>query len=775
MTKTITKENTPAKGKAKTKAKSNKTLVIVESPTKAKAIGKFLGSNYIVKSSMGHIRDLPKSDLGVDVEHDFTPKYIVIRGKGNILTELKDDAKKAKRVLLAADPDREGEAIAWHLKEYLGPDYVGDNCRVEFNEITKDTIVDAVKHPRAIDMDRVYAQQARRVLDRLVGYKLSPLLWRKVQKGLSAGRVQSAAIGLICDREAEIEAFIPEEYWSLTAHLKGEKGLLDAKLVKIDNKKAAIANEEAMQKVLDNLAGKEYRVTSVQKKKKQQNPTPPFTTSSLQQEAARKLNFPTKKTMQIAQQLYEGIELGKDGVLGLISYMRTDSVRISETAQTGATAYISEKYGKDFVPEKPREYQAKGKIQNAHEAIRPSLVERTPAAVKQYLKNDQYRLYKLIWERFVASQMASAILEVTTVEIAAANYIFRCTGNVVLFPGFMQVYIEGKDETTAEEDDGLLPAINEGQLLELLKLEPKQHFTQPPSRYTEAMLVKALEEKGVGRPSTYAPIIDTILAREYVVRKDKHFYPTPLGRVVVDLLKENFPNIIDVEFTADMEKQLDQVEEGEEQWRDIIAHFYDGFAKTLAEAEANMKEVSLEPEESGEICEKCGRPMVYKRGRFGKFLSCSGYPECKNAKPISAAGDDEKEPEISDEVCEKCGKPMVVKVGRYGKFLACSGYPECKTTKPIVKQVGVKCLACGGNIIQRRSKGGRIFYGCDQYPQCQYVAWDKPIEEKCPVCGTQMTEKTNKEGVTIKLCPNKECPSKKAAPKAKRGRKKASE
>jgi len=771
MTKKAVKEGVELKSKGKTKDKSNKTLVIVESPTKAKAIGKFLGSSYIVKSSMGHIRDLPKSELGVDVEHDFQPKYIVIRGKGSILTALKEEAKKAKRVLLASDPDREGEAIAWHLKEYLGD--VDEECRVEFNEVTKATVVNAVKHPRLIDMDRVYAQQARRVLDRLVGYKLSPLLWKKVQKGLSAGRVQSAAVGLICDREEEIEAFVPEEYWSLIANLKAASGTFTAKLAKIDNKKAAIGNEEEMAQILAALEGAEYKVAAVQKKKKMQNPAPPFTTSSLQQEAARKLGFDTKKTMQIAQQLYEGIDMGKDGVMGVISYIRTDSVRISEVAQQSAAAYIEEKYGKEFVPETPREYHAKGKIQNAHEAIRPSAAHKTPAILKQFLKNDQYRLYKLIWERFVASQMASAVLEVTTVDIAAAHCTFRATGNVVLFPGFMQVYIEGKDEVAAEEDEGLLPAILQDQILELLKLEPRQHFTQPPSRYTEAMLVRALEEKGVGRPSTYAPIIDTILAREYVIRKEKHFYPTQLGRVVVELLKESFPNIIDVAFTAGMEEELDQVEEGEREWRQIIANFYEPFAQTLADAENNMRHVDLDPEESGEVCEKCGRPMVYKKGRFGKFLSCSGYPECKNAKPINHKGEGEKDAEVSDEVCEKCGKPMAIKVGRFGKFLACTGYPDCKNTKPIVKQAGVKCLACGGNIIQRKSKGGRLFYGCDQYPKCQFVAWDKPIEEKCPHCGSQMTEKTNKEGVTTKQCPNKDCPAKANMPKAKRGRKKA--
>ncbi len=683
-----------------------KTLVIVESPTKAKAIGKFLGSNYVVKSSMGHVRDMPKSELGVDVEHDFEPKYITIRGKGDIIKGLKDEAKKVDKVLLAADPDREGEAIAWHLKTYLKN--APEKCRVEFNEITKDTVKKAVKNPRTIDMDRVNAQQARRILDRLVGYKLSPLLWAKIKKGLSAGRVQSVAMRLICDREAEIAAFVPEEYWSLAADLDTGNGTLPTKLFKIAGKKADIANEAAMQAILDDLKDADYQVTSIQKKKKERKPVAPFTTSSLQQEAYRKHSLVTKKTMQLAQQLYEGIEIGKEGVVGLITYMRTDSTRVSPEAQGATLAYIEEKYGKEFVPEKPRVYTSKGKIQDAHEAIRPTSVLRTPSMVKPFLKPQQYTLYKLIWERFVASQMASAVMNVTTVDVAAKQYTFRANGSVIHFAGFMQIYIEGRDDSDHNDDLGLLPEVNEQQLLALLKLDPKQHFTQPPPRFTEAMLVKTLEEKGVGRPSTYAPIIDTILARGYVVREEKHFYSTELGSVVVDMLKEGFPDIIDVSFTAGMEESLDSIEEGKTQWRDVLRAFYGPFAKDLEKAEEQLEKVEIAPEESGELCEKCGKPMVYK-------------------------------------------------LGRYGKFLACSGFPECRNTKAIVVETGVNCLQCGGKIIQRKSRGGRIFYGCSNYPDCKYVAWDKPIEEKCPACGWQLTEKTNRQGETVRICPNKDC------------------
>lgn len=698
--------------------KTGKTLVIVESPTKAKTIGKYLGSNYVVKSSMGHVRDLPKSDLGVDVDNDFEPRYITIRGKGDVIKGLKEEAKKASTVLLASDPDREGEVIAWHLRSYI--DNTKDACRVVFNEITKDTVKQAVKDAKEIDMDRVNAQQARRVLDRLVGYKLSPLLWAKVKKGLSAGRVQSVAIRMICDREAEIEAFNPEEYWSLEIVLETPDGEISAKLSKIDGKKADIANEEQMNEILAALDGEKYQVEKITRKEKERNPVAPFTTSSLQQEAYRKHSIVTKKTMQLAQQLYEGIELGKEGVVGLITYMRTDSTRISPDAQNVTLGYIEEKYGKEYLPETPRIYASKGKIQDAHEAIRPTSALRTPLDMKQYLTPLQYKLYKLIWERFIASQMASAIMDTTTIDVQAGSATFRASGSVIKFAGFMQIYIEGKDDENEKSDLGLLPAVTEGQLLSLQSKDPKQHFTQPPARYTEAMLVKALEEKGVGRPSTYAPIIDTILGRGYVVREEKHFYSTELGGVVVNMLKESFPDIIDIDFTASMEERLDLVAEGDEDWKRVVREFYEPFAVELAKAETELEKIEMAPEYSGDMCEQCGKPMVYK-------------------------------------------------LGRYGKFLACSGFPECRNTKAIVVETGVDCLSCGGKIIQRKSRGGRIFYGCNNYPECKYTSWDLPIAEKCEICGTQMAEKKVKNGEGAKVCPNQDCASnpKKAKVKVK--------
>lgn len=691
-----------------------KTLIIVESPTKAKTISKYLGSSYVVMSSMGHVRDLPKSTLGVDVEDGFEPRYITIRGKGNIIKSLKDEAKKADRVLLASDPDREGEMIAYHLKGYL--QNVSDKCRVEFHEITKDTIKKAVKTPRALDMDRIYAQQARRVLDRLVGYKLSPLLWVKVKKGLSAGRVQSVAVRMICDREDEINAFIPEEYWTLEVDLQTDEGLLATQLVRIGDAKAHIPDEATMQGITADLEGQTYTISSISKKSRTRNPVAPFTTSSMQQEAYRKYGILTKKTMQLAQQLYEGIDIGKEGVVGLISYMRTDSTRISPEAQKVARDYIVDNYGADYVPDEPRVYHGKGKIQDAHEAIRPTDIARRPADVKPFLSAQQYKLYKLIWERFLASQMASAIIDTTTVDIAAGKYTFRATGSEIRFPGFMQIYIESRDDEGEKDELGLLPSLQEGQTLPAAGMEPKQHFTTPPPRYTEAMLVKTLEEKGVGRPSTYAPIVDTILGRGYVVREDKHFYSTELGSVVVNLLKDGFPDIIDIDFTAGMEANLDEVEEGKRDWRQIVSDFYGPFAKELKKAEEELDKVSLTPEYSGDTCELCGQPMVYK-------------------------------------------------LGRYGKFLACSGFPECRNTKAIVINAGVKCLACGGDIIQRKSRGGRTFYGCSNYPECKYVSWDKPIEEKCQECGTQMSEKVFRNGQRVVLCPNQSCPTNRKAGK----------
>ncbi|MDD4797969.1 MAG: type I DNA topoisomerase [Clostridia bacterium] len=683
------------------------TLVIVESPTKAKTIEKFLGKSYTVRSSMGHVRDLPKSDLGVDVSNGFAPHYVTIRGKGDTIKAIKDAAKKADRVLLASDPDREGEAIAWHLKQYLKID--NENCRIEFNEITDSAVKKAVKTPHPIDMDRVEAQQARRILDRLVGYKISPILWKKVKKGLSAGRVQSVAVRLICDREEEIKSFVPEEYWLLLAELAAGKDRLTVKLAKIAGKKAKIANKEALDKILAYLAEQQYIVSAVTAKEKQKPAPPPFTTSGLQQEANRRLSMMAKKTMKTAQELYEGINVAGQ-VTGLITYMRTDSVRISDEAQAAAREFILNKYGADFVPHKPNVFAVKGKIQNAHEAIRPTSVERTPLSLKPYLSAQQYKLYKLIWERFVASQMSNAVYDVTTIEVEAGNCLFRASGEVLKFAGFTQVYAENKEENDKDEFDGVLAPVTQGQKLDFIKHLPSQRFTQPPARYGEASLVKALEELGIGRPSTYAPIIDTILARGYVVREEKVFFPTELGTVVVDLLKEHFKDIIDVEFTADMERNLDLVEEGEMAWAKVLADFYGPFSLTLENAEEQISKVQIAPEESGDICELCSKPMVYRMGRYGRFLACSGFPECRN-------------------------------------------------TKPIVTATNVKCLACGGQIVQRKSRSGRLFYGCDHYPECKYISWDLPVEELCPACGTQLAQKTFRGGKSQLVCPNSDCPT----------------
>ncbi|OXS60018.1 DNA topoisomerase I [Cohnella sp. CIP 111063] len=669
------------------------SLVIVESPAKAKTIGKYLGSKFIVKASMGHIRDLPKSQIGVEVENGFQPKYITIRGKGNVLKELRDARKKVKKVYLAADPDREGEAIAWHLAHYLELDEKED-CRVVFNEITKQAVKDAFKSPRPIDMDLVNAQQARRVLDRLVGYKISPLLWKKVKKGLSAGRVQSVAVKLIYDRENEISAFVPEEYWSITAHLAHGKSAFEAKFHSVNGEKRELNSEAEVKEVLALLSGSQFTVGEVKEKERQRNPSPPFITSSLQQEAARKLNFRASKTMQIAQQLYEGVDLGKEGTVGLITYMRTDSTRISPVAQEEAKEYIGGKYGNPYLPETPRVYTKKNaSAQDAHEAIRPTSVLRDPESVKAFTSKDQFRLYKLIWERFVASQMASAVLDTMTVDLENGPVVFRANGSKLKFPGFMKVYVEGNDDGTTTDEDRLLPPLTKGDKAESKDIEPKQHFTQPPPRFTEARLVRALEELGIGRPSTYAPTLETIQKRNYVALEEKKFIPTELGELVIQLMEEFFPEILDVEFTANMEGDLDHVEEGTQDWVNVIGEFYKSFEERLTVAEEEMKEIEIKDEPSDEICDKCGSPMVYKMGRFGKFLACSGFPNCRN-------------------------------------------------TKPIIKDTGVTCPKCKeGQIVERRSKKGRVFYGCNLYPGCDYVSWDKPVAKPCPSCGGLMVEK----------------------------------
>lgn len=676
------------------------SLVIVESPAKAKTIGKYLGSKYIVKASMGHIRDLPKSQIGVEVENDFNPKYITIRGKGSIMKELKDASKKVKNIYLAADPDREGEAIAWHLAHALDVDQ-SKTCRVVFNEITKQAVKDAFKTPRKINMDLVNAQQARRILDRLVGYKISPLLWKKVKKGLSAGRVQSVAVKIIMDRENEISAFIPEEYWSITAKLKINETVFDAKFHKLNGEKLELHNEEEVNQILASIQGASFEVAKVKERERLRNPAAPFTTSSLQQEAARKLNFRAAKTMSVAQQLYEGVDLGKEGTVGLITYMRTDSTRIAESAQTEAKEYIIGKYGDAFIPESPRQYSKKAaNAQDAHEAIRPTSALRDPESVKAFTSRDQYRLYKLIWERFMASQMASAVLDTLTVDIEAADTTFRAVGSKIAFPGFMKVYVEGSDDGAAE-DDKFLPPLEVGDQLNTEAIDPKQHFTQPPPRYTEARLVKTLEELGIGRPSTYAPTLETIQKRGYVAIEEKKFMPTELGELVIEQMEQFFPEILNVEFTANMEDNLDHVEEGSEDWVHVLSQFYESFQKRLEVAEEEMKEIEIEDEVSDEICEKCGRHMVYKMGRFGKFL-------------------------------------------------ACSGFPDCRTTKPIIKEIGVTCPTCKeGHVVERRSKKGRVFYGCNRYPECDFVSWDKPSMKSCPECQSMMIEKRSKQGIKL--------------------------
>ncbi|MBL4968503.1 type I DNA topoisomerase [Bacillus halotolerans] len=687
-------------------------LVIVESPAKAKTIERYLGKKYKVKASMGHVRDLPKSQMGVDIEQNFEPKYITIRGKGPVLKELKTAAKKAKKVYLAADPDREGEAIAWHLAHSLDLDLHSD-CRVVFNEITKDAIKESFKHPRMINMDLVDAQQARRILDRLVGYKISPILWKKVKKGLSAGRVQSVALRLIIDREKEINDFKPEEYWTIDGmFLKGQE-TFEAGFFGKNGKKLPLKSEADVKDILSQLKGNKYTVEKVTKKERKRNPALPFTTSTLQQEAARKLNFRAKKTMMIAQQLYEGIDLGKEGTVGLITYMRTDSTRISNTAVDEAAAFIDQTYGKEYLGGKRKPAKKNENAQDAHEAIRPTSVLRKPSELKAVLGRDQLRLYKLIWERFVASQMASAVLDTMSVDLTNNGLTFRANGSKVKFSGFMKVYVEGKDDQL-EEKDRMLPDLQEGDTVLSKDIEPEQHFTQPPPRYTEARLVKTLEELGIGRPSTYAPTLDTIQRRGYVGLDNKRFVPTELGQIVLELIMEFFPEIINVEFTAKMEKDLDNVEEGNIEWVQIIDNFYTDFEKRVKKAESEMKEVEIEPEYAGEDCELCSSPMVYKMGRYGKFLACSNFPDCRN-------------------------------------------------TKPIVKQIGVKCPSCGeGNIVERKSKKKRVFYGCDRYPDCEFVSWDKPIERKCPKCGKMLVEKKLKKGIQVQCveCDYKEEPQK---------------
>lgn len=680
-------------------ATTKKTLVIVESPSKAKTIGKYLGSRYKVVASVGHVRDLPKSKLGIDVENDFEPQYISIRGKGDLIKELKKEAKKAGKIYLATDPDREGEAISWHLAFLLGID-PGSPCRIEFNEITKNRIKEAIKNPRAIDLSLVDAQQARRVLDRLVGYQISPLLWRKVRKGLSAGRVQSAALKIICDREKEIRNFVPEEYWTITAEFNKKKNFT-AKLSYKNGKKIKISSKEENDKILEELSYNKYSVSKIIEKPRVKKPYAPFTTSSMQQDAANKLNFNTRKTMVVAQQLYEGIDVGKRGTMGLITYLRTDSVRVSDEAKAAAASYVTEEFGEEYSANNIFSSKRKD-VQDAHEAIRPSDVNLKPEGIKEYLSGDQFKLYKLIWTRFVASQMAAARYDSMQVDIENGKYRFRANGSKRLFDGYQKVY-----KTADEEKDNLLPELNEGEELKLIDIKGEQNFTQPPARFTEASLVKTLEELNIGRPSTYAPIVGTLGERRYVKKEKKSLIPSELGFLVTGLMEEYFKEIVDVRFTASMEDRLDEVETTGHEWKQIIRDFYGPFRKDLEKADAAIEKVVVEDKPTGEVCELCGKPMVFKAGRYGDFIACSGYPECRN-------------------------------------------------TKPILKAIGVKCPKCGKDVIEKKSKRGKIFYGCSGYPECDMSYWNKPVNKACPKCGSLLTEKITKgeEGL---VCSNQEC------------------
>jgi len=682
-------------------------LVIVESPAKAHTIGKFLGKDYKIIASVGHVRDLPKSQIGVDIENNFEPKYITIRGKGDVISKLKKEAKNAKKIYLATDPDREGEAISWHLAFLLNIDSK-EKCRVTFNEITKNAVKNAMKEPREINLDLVNAQQARRVLDRIVGYKISPILWKKVKKGLSAGRVQSVATRLICDREEEIENFVPEEYWTIDAVLekKGGKGSFSAKFYGKDGKKVELKNEDDVKNILENIKDKPFVVQKIKKGEKKKSPAPPFITSTMQQEAARKLGFTTKKTMIVAQQLYEGIEIKGVGALGLVTYIRTDSTRVSNEAQQDAINFIKEKYGEKYLPAEKRIFKNKSASQDAHECIRPSQVNMEPDAIKDSLTKDQYKLYKLIWSRFVSSQMASAEYDTISTDITAGDYTFKANGQRLKFQGFTVLYQESKDDE-GEEKESDVPELAEGEELKQKKIDPKQHFTQPPPRYTEASLVKTLEEKGIGRPSTYAPIITTILARGYVVKDGKTLLPTELGKIVNDIMKNYFPEIVDDEFTAQLEKKLDDIEEGYKKWVDVMQSFYSPFVKVLKDAE-----------------EKIGNVEV---------------PD-----------------EVTDEICEKCGRNMVIKMSRFGKFLACPGFPECKNTRPILEETGVNCPKCGGKVYIKKSKKGKKYLGCENNPTCNFMSWDMPSKESCPKCGNFLLKKYSGKKAQYK-CSNEEC------------------
>ncbi len=733
----------------------SKGLVVVESPAKVKTLEKFLGEDYVIKASVGHIKDLPEGELGVDIGKDFQPQYVTISGKGKIIRELKKASKNVKNIYLGPDPDREGEAIAWHIAEEIG-DGNKNIYRVLFNEITKKAVLDALRRPGKLQQSKYEAQQARRILDRLVGYQVSPILWEKVRRGLSAGRVQSVAVRIICDREREIQNFVSEEYWSLTAKLKGKDSSIyfDAKLTKWKGKKVKMAKEAevlAIQKALETVP---YSVLKIIQQEKQRHPFPPFITSRLQQEAFRKLSFPAQKTMRIAQKLYEGVDLGEMGMVGLITYMRTDSVRISTEAIHQVRGWIKDHFGDSYLPPKPNVYKSRRGAQEAHEAIRPTSIEFEPDKVEGFLDKDQRALYKLIWDRFVASQMPSAVFLQTTAEIKADDAIFTATGSIPVFQGFMALYMEGEDNRENGDQENGLPPLSEGEILELLGLTPKQHFTQPPYRFSEATLIRELEERGIGRPSTYAAILSTIKEKGYVRLETRKFFPTELGLVVNDLLVVSFPDIFDIEFTAQMEENLDKIEEGQRDWVETLKEFYLPFEKDLEMARVSMRDVKREKIPTDATCERCGSKMVKRWGKRGYFLACSSYPKCRYTREVEGNEENQVETEAK---CAKCGGPMVVKNGKFGRFLACSNYPACKFTQSL--DTGVQCPqeGCDGVLVERMTRKGRTFYSCTQYPDCTYALWDKPIPEKCPQCGFSFLLEKRGKGGTNKRCPQKEC------------------
>jgi DNA topoisomerase-1 len=744
----------------------SKSLLIVESPAKARTIKRYLGARFDVKASVGHVKDLPKKELGVDFDGEsFVPHYVTIRGKGKVLGELKKAAQYADAVYLAPDPDREGEAIAWHIASEL--DRKTEIYRVLFHEITPQAIRTAIEHPRAIDEDKVNAQQTRRILDRLVGYKISPLLWQTVRRGLSAGRVQSVAVRLICDREAEIRAFEPQEYWTLEAHLAAaEPPPFIARLHAVDGKKAVVENAAAAERIARESAAERFTVVACEQKKRQRRPQPPFITSKLQQEAARKLGFSAKKTMLIAQQLYEGVDLGDAGPTGLITYMRTDSVRVADVALDDCRAYIDRRFGAEYLPPKAIRYHNKNTAQDAHEAIRPTSMELEPDGLVNYLDRDQLRLYRLIWSRFVASQMAPARYYQTTVDIAAGpRYTYRAVGRRLLFDGFLALYEEGVDGAAADDKDTILPPLAAGDILKLESLDQKQHFTQPPPRFTESSLVKELEEKGIGRPSTYATILSTIQDRGYVELRERKFHPTDLGELVTGMLLKSFADILDVSFTAQMEEKLDQVEEGKQDWQKLLRDFYAPFMRRVEEALPVMREAKRQEQETDEICEKCGAHMVIKWGRNGKFLACPNYPACRNTRNLD---DDGQTTAQADElsaaeqeklgVCPECGSRLTVRTGRFGRFIACSRYPECRYTRSIGTGISCPEEGCDGEIVQKTSKKGKTFYACSRYPKCTYALWDKPYPLTCPLCGHPfLVEKTSRTRGGYLCCPRKGC------------------